>query len=204
MTNFRNLSSFSSFLLDALNEAIQACYPLIYKQVLDTSLTILSNVWEYTVPNMPGTYNGDSIPIQSIERIEIQEPGVVPYFPTSAYATLRGATPKIKFFNLETPGAKLRIRGHGSFPDLASFADTLDAQWPKQAVYLPPLYAAASLLMSGEAGRVRVSSSPVDDREQANRTGSSMQAGQYLMQRFYQELIRSAMPPLPRAIRTRH
>lgn len=190
-------------ILDALNEGIQACYPLIYKQVLDTSLTIQANTWEYAVPNMPGTYSGATIPIQVIERLELQEPGVVPYFPTGAYATLRGATPKLKFMNLETPGAIIRVRGYGPFPDLSSFASTLDAQWPAQAIYLPPIYAAASLLMSGEAGRVRVSSSPVDDREQANRTGASLQVGQYLMSRFQQELRMSAMPPIPRSIRSR-
>lgn len=190
-------------ILDALSEGIQACYPLIYKPIIDTSITIQSNVWEYTVPNMPGTYNGDSIPIQAISSIEIQEPGVVPYFPTSAYAIIRGATPTLKFFNLQTPGAKVRIRGWGSFPDLADFSATLDALWPKQANYLPPLYAAASLLMSGEAGRVRVTSGAVDTREQANRVGASLQVGGTLMGRFQNELRSSAMPPMPKHIRTR-
>lgn len=190
-------------ILDALNEGIQACYPLIYKAVLDTSLTISSNVWEYAVPNMPGTYNGDTIPIPRISYIEIQEPGVVPYFPSEAFAILRGAAPTIKFFNLQTPAAKVRIRGFGPFPDLADFTGSMDAQWPKQANYLPPLYAAASLLMSGEAGRVRVTSGAVDNREQANRVGASLQAGMTLMNRFQVELARSAMPPMPKHVRTR-
>lgn len=190
-------------ILDALNEGIQAAYPLIYKPVLDTSLTILGNVWEYTLPNMPGTYNGDSIQIPIVSRIELQEPGVVPYFPTGAYSIKRGATTKIKFFNLQTSGATVRVHGFGSFADLADYTTSLDAQWPKQAVYLPPLYAAASLLMSGEAGRVRASSGAVDDREQANRVGSSMAAGQNLMNRFQFELSRSASPPMERHIRTR-
>ena len=190
-------------IIDALSEGIQACYPLIYKPIIDTSITIQSNVWEYTVPNMPGTYNGDSVPIPAISTIEIQEPGVVPYFPTAAYAIVRGATPIIKFFNLQTPGAKVRIRGYGSFPDLADYTSTLDALWPKQANYLPPLYAAASLLMSGEAGRVRISSGAVDNREQANRVGASLQAGASLMGRFQAELRSSGMPPIPKHIRTR-
>jgi hypothetical protein len=190
-------------ILDALSEGIQACYPLIYKPVIDTSITIQSNVWEYTVPNMPGTYNGDSVPIPAISTIEIQEPGVVPYFPTSAYAIIRGSTPKIKFFNLQTPGATVRIRGFGSFPDLTDYSATLDALWPKQANYLPPLYAAASLLMSGEAGRVRVTSGAVDTREQANRVGASAQIGAMLMNRFQVELRASGMPPMPKHIRTR-
>lgn len=190
-------------ILDAINEGIQACYPLIYKPVIDTSITIQANVWEYQVPDLPGTYDGDSIPIPRIARIEIQEPGVVPYFPTEAWAIVRGATPVIKFFNLQTPGAIVRIRGYGPFPDLADFTDSLDDQWPKQANYLPPLYAVSSLLMSGEAGRVRVSSVATDDREQANRTGSSMQAGMSLYNRFLSELRSSASPPMETHVRTR-
>jgi len=188
-------------ILDALNEGIQACYPLIYKRVIDTSLTIIANTWEYTVPNMPGTYNGDAIQIPRINLIELQEPGVVPYFPTEAWSLRRGAQggQKIKFLNLETTGALVRISGLGPFPDLPDFTGTLDTSFPKQAIYLPTIYAAASLLMSGEAGRVRQSSGAVDDREQANRTGSSMAAGQNLMNRFLFELSRSAMePPRPR------
>jgi hypothetical protein len=188
-------------ILDALNEGIQACYPLIYKRVIDTSVTIAANTWEYTVPNMPGTYNGDTIQIPRIGTIEIQEPGVVPYFPTAAWSLRRGAEGghKIKFQNLETTGAIVRISGIGSFPDLADYTSNLDTSFPKQAIYLPSLYAAASLLMSGEAGRVRLTAGAVDTREQANRVGSSMSAGQNLMNRFLFELNRSSMePPRPR------
>jgi hypothetical protein len=188
-------------ILDALNEGIQACYPLIYKRVIDTSVTIAANTWEYTVPNMPGTYNGDTIQIPRIGEIEIQEPGVVPYFPTAAWSLRRGVEGghKIKFQNLETTGAIVRISGIGSFPDLADYTSSLDTSFPKQAIYLPSLYAAASLLMSGEAGRVRLTAGAVDTREQANRVGSSMSAGQNLMNRFLFELNRSSIePPRPR------
>jgi len=188
-------------ILDALNEGIQACYPLIYKRVIDTSVTITANAWEYTIPSMPGTYNGDTIQIPRIGEVEMLEPGIVPYFPTMAWSLRRGVEGghKIKFFDLETTGAKVRINGYGPFPDLTGFSDTVDTSFPKMAIYLPPLYAAASLLMSGEAGRVRLTAGAVDNREQANRTGSSMTIGQNLMNRFLFELNRSAMePPLPR------
>ena len=188
-------------ILDALNEGIQACYPLIYKRVIDTSVTIQPNTWEYTIPNMPGTYNGDTIQIPRIGEIEIQEPGVVPYFPTAAWSLRRGVEGghKIKFQNLETTGALVRINGYGPFADLADYTGTLDQSWPRPANYLPTIYAAASLLMSGEAGRVRNTSGAVDNREQANRVGSSMTAGQNLMNRFLFELNRSSMePPRPR------
>lgn len=191
-------------ILDALNEAIQACYPLIYKPVSDTSLSIATNTWEYTVPNMPGTYNGATRPIPRISTIDIRiaNAGTVPYRPMRAFEVIRGSAPILKLKWLEIPGSTLRIKGWGPFPDMADYTSSLDAQWPSEANYLPPIYAAGSLLLSGEAGRVRLSSGAVDSREQANRVGSSASIGATLLNRFRQELALSAMPPMPPHIRT--
>lgn len=191
-------------ILDAVNEGIQACYPLIYKPVVDTSLSVLSETWEYTVPNMPGTYNGSSRPIPRISTVDIlvANVGTVPYRPVRAFEVIRGTTPILKLKWLEVPGSTLRIKGFGPFPDLADYTASMDALWPSEAAYLPTIYAAASLLLSGEAGRVRQSSGAVDNREQANRTGSSASIGGILMNRFRQELALSAMGPMPPHVRT--
>lgn len=191
-------------ILDALNEAVQACYPLIYKPVIDTSLAVETNTWEYTVPDMPGTYGGATRPIPIISSIDllISGAGTVPYRPMRAFEVLRGAAPVLKFKWLEIPGSTIRIKGYGPFPDMADYTGSLDSLWPSEANYLPPIYAAASLLLSGEAGRVRQSSGAVDTREQANRVGSSASIGATLMNRFRQELALSAMPPMPRHVRT--
>lgn len=197
-------SFFGIEILDALNEGIQACYPLIYKPVIDTSLSIAANTWEYTVPNMPGTYNGATIPIPRISTIDllIANAGTVPYRPMRAFEVIRGTTPILKLKWLEIPGSTVRIKGWGPFPDMADYTASLDALWPTQANYLLPIYAAGSLLLSGEAGRVRQSSGAVDTREQANRVGSSGSIGATLMNRFRQELALSAMPPMPPHVRT--
>jgi hypothetical protein len=50
-------------IIDALNATKDECFPLIYKPVLDTSLSGDGTTYEFTVPNMPSTYGGDSIPI---------------------------------------------------------------------------------------------------------------------------------------------
>jgi hypothetical protein len=62
-------------IIDALNATKDECFPLIYKPVLDTSLSGDGTTYEFTVPNMPSTYGGDSIPIPWLSRIELKENG---------------------------------------------------------------------------------------------------------------------------------
>jgi hypothetical protein len=191
---------YSVEIADALNQGILACFPQIYKPVNDTSLSTADNTYEYTVPNMPGSYNGSTIPIPYVNRLEIKVPGDLTYRPMKRYEILRAATPLIKLRSPYAVGGTLRVSGFGPFPPLASITDTLDAQWPVAAQYLLPIYAASHLLQSGEAGRVRTTG-PRDDREAANRAGSSMSAGLQLYNRFLRELASCAMPPLPKHVR---
>lgn len=186
---------FTVEILDAINQAIQACYPRIYQEVLDTTLTIADAVYEYTVPNMPGTYGGDSIPIPRLSTVEILETAIDPYRIMRSWNVKRGATPKLKFQYLEFPGATLRLRGYGPFPDLA-LTDSLHAQWPKN--FVSPLVdmAASYLLASGEAGRARVDVGARDDREAANKPGVSIQLATALESRFQRRLEQVAMPPM--------
>ena len=188
-------------IIDAINQGILACFPQIYKPVQDTSLTTADNTYEYTVPNMPGTYNGSTIPIPFVNRLEIKVPGDLTYRPYKRYEVIRASTPLIKLRSPYAIGGLLRVSGFGPFPPLTSITDTLDAQWPVAAQYLLPIYATAQLLMSGEAGRVRQALGPRDDREAANRVGSSMSAGLQLYNRFLRELASCAMPPLPKHVK---
>jgi len=45
-------------------------------------------------------------------------------------------------FDTPARAATVRIVGFGPFPDLTGYSDTLDASFPKQAIYLPTIYAA--------------------------------------------------------------
>src|SRR6266576_3853232 len=40
--------------LDSLNAAILASFPLIYRPVIDESLSSVAGTYEFTIPNMPG------------------------------------------------------------------------------------------------------------------------------------------------------
>jgi hypothetical protein len=184
-------------ILDALNSAIQAAFPLIYVPVLDTSLTTAANTFEYTVPNMPGTYGGASIPIQRVSKLELKLLGETDYVTTTAWDVRRGATPKLQFLREPDPNGTVRVHGFGPFPDLG-FSDSLHTLWPVFAEDYLVWHASAFLLAAGEAGRVRADTGAVDNREQANRTGSSMSASNALYQRALTRLSQAAMPPLPK------
>lgn len=182
--------------LDALNRGLQDTYPKLYKPVLDTSLTTTASTFEYTVPNMPGTYGGDTLPIPYLSKIELKFSGETDYREVRGWSVRRGSTPKIQFEYEPEASATIRVHGFGPFPDLAT-GDSLDALFPRNAANLLDVAAASFLLASGEAGRVRVDTGAVDDREQANRVGSSMTAANSLYQRFLRMLENAAMPPMP-------
>lgn len=184
-------------ILDGLNGALQATYPMIYKDVLDTSLTIASTTWEYTVPNMPGTYSGDTIPIPRLHTIDllVAPTSGVPYQPLRSWSIRRGAVPILKLRNLEYPGSTLRLQGYGPFPDLAS-ADSLDPLFPRNAVQLLSEMAGSRLMASSEVARLRNDGGAREDREASWRPGSSMAAAQQLEARFLRRLQQVAMSPM--------
>lgn len=179
-------------LLDGLNYALENTYPLIYRPVLDTSLSTLASTFEYTVPNMPTT----SLPIPFLSKVEWKEPGLNDYREVRNFSVRRGTTPKIQFPWEQVAGATIRVEGYGPFPALTA-AGSLDALYPVNAEDLLVLGAVDFLLSSGEAGRVRQDVGMPDQRENANRTGSSMGAANALLSRFERQLARKAMPPIP-------
>jgi hypothetical protein len=203
---------YANEILDAVNEAIMAMFPAVYKPVVDTTSTALANQYSYSIPSMPGYTN---YPIPYIYRVETLVPGDYRFRSSSRWEVVRGAStststvgtlnsslsPAIRFRGLPYTGSTLAVYGFGPFPPLSGINDTLDPLFPPGAEYLIPIYAAGSLLMSGEAARVRISSEAVDDREQANRAGSSSNIGLQLLNRFRNELLQgsasSAMPPMP-------
>lgn len=184
-------------ILDALNRGLDACFPLIYKPVLDETLTILADTYEYTVPSVSSSVTY----IPYVSSVELKDSGDTNYYEVRSWEVRRGATPKIKFRRVTSVGATVRVNGFAPFPHLTA-SDSLDALWPGNADDVLVLYAAQDLLASGEAGRVRSDSQAVDSREQANRVGSSMSAANALFSRYQQALSNAAMPPMPRHVRS--
>ena len=191
-------SYFTVEIIDALNACIDASFPLLYKPVLDTSLTGIADTYEYTVPFMP-TSTDTRIPL--VSTVEFKDSGEVDFYPVRTWWIKRGATPKLQFRRAPAAGATIRLSGFGPFPHLAAAADVLDPLWPLNAEDLLAEYAAQRLIASGEARRVRQDTGLIDNREQANRTGSAMQAANSLLQRFQIRLRDSAMPPISRHAR---
>lgn len=187
---------FSVDILDALTDGIQACYPLVYKQVIDETISTTAQTYEYTIPAMP---SDSGVVIPYLSKVSIKEPGDFAFRDINAWDVKRGAIPKLRFRRQQTPGSIVRLEGFGPFPALTA-GGSYDAQFPRQVDELPSLYAAGWLLGSGEAWRTRFDQGMRDDREQAVRAGSAMQAGNALINRFYKRLTDGAMPAMPRHV----
>lgn len=183
-------------ILDALNSAISACYPWFYQPVVDESLTSDgSATYEYTLPSLNGS------PIPAISAVSFKESGDQTFRRFTAWSILRGSTPKLHLRRPLPPGT-LRLYGYGPLPTLASLTDTLSTLFPPTAEDALTLYAAQFLLASGEARRVREDTGARDDRESANRVGSSMAASNTLLQRFFQRMQEAQMPPMPKNVQS--
>jgi hypothetical protein len=181
-------------IVDALNWAKDECFPLIYKEVLDTSLTTSANTFEYTVPNL------DSLPVRYISKLELKASGESDYREFRGWSIRRGATPKIQFTVDPDPSATIRLHGYSPFPDLTT-GTSLDAQWPINADKLLPLGAASYLLASEESGRGRGDRPARQAEGEALRAGARMSAANSLDARFRRGLANAAMPPLPKHLR---
>lgn len=188
---------FTFEIINALNAAQQDSFPLLYKPVIDTSLTTTSNTFEYTIPNMPGTYNGDTIPIQYISMVEMKQTGDTDYGQVREYRIRRGATPKIQFMWEPPSGATVRIHGFGPFPDFLTVIGVVDTLYRKNALNALVVGAASHLSMSGELGRLGIDTLAMDDREQANRVGSSLSVSNSLYGRYRAMLNNASMPRMP-------
>lgn len=186
-------------IIDALNAAKDETYPYVYRPVIDTSLTADSVTYEFAVPNMPGTYTGDTIVMPFISHIELLVTGDVSYKRLDSWTVERGAQPFIKFRRAPVTGT-IRVNGFGPFADLAASTDTIDPLFPKNAERILPLGAAYSLLGSGEAGRTRIDQGARDDREAANKPGNAIALANQLERRFEKDLARVGMPPMPKTV----
>ncbi len=204
---------YATEIINAINGAIQGMYPYIYKPVVDTSLQVLTNQYQYVIPSMPGYTN---YPIPAIYHVEVLQPGDYTYRLTHRWEVLRGFVtsgspslsgsvastyPILKFKSLPPITGVIRLHGYGPQPPLVNFTDTLDDLFPPQCEYLLHKLAAGYLGLSAELGRARADSGPVDTRTAANAPGTSLRAAQGVLNRSDQEMLRTAMPPLPRHIK---
>lgn len=194
--------------LDALNYSKDAMYPYVYKAYATDDQTTASNRREYPIPTLPGT----STLMAHVNKVEYLFPGGTnrsDYRTTRNWEILRtlntassyASVPIIKLGWDPEDSGYLRISGYGPFEDLTLTGST-ESGFPQNALKTLVLGAAEYLLASGEARRVRLDTGLVDNRENANRTGSSMQASNAILSRFERSLMRAAMPPLPKTVKS--
>lgn len=177
---------------DALNAAVSATFPMLYQAVVDESITTVATTYEYTIPSL------DTVPIPYISRVQHLQPSDT-YRDVRSWTVLRGTTPKLKL-RRPLPVGTMRIYGFGPLPLVSSLTGSLDVAFPTKAEDALVYYMAQHLMASGEARRVREDTGARDDREAANRPGSSMNASNQMLQRFYARLAASAMPPMPKNV----
>lgn len=189
---------YSVEILDALNNALDACFPLLYRPVATEYTGTSDSTYEYTLPTMSGL----SVAIPTIYRIDIQESGDTAFRETRAWEVVRSEAPFIKFKRAPAAASTVRIYGYGPFTHLSAISDTLDTYYPKQAEGLLPLFAASELLASGEAYRVRNFTGTLDSRENANTTGASLRVAENLRGRFYTQLQQASMAPMPKHLKS--
>lgn len=203
---------FAQEIIDAINTSFMLLYPNVYQPVVDTSLTVQTNQYQYVIPTMPG-FTG--YPIPAVIGVEILQPGDYTFRRTRRFQIHRGTVtsgspttsgtvsstyPIFMFKSLPPIGAQIRVHGFGPFAPLVNLADTLNPLFPPQIEYMIHKIAAGYILQSAEAGRDRADATPVDRREEANRTGASLSTAMTLLSRSEQELLRTCMPPMPRHI----
>jgi len=182
-------------IIDVLNDAVQATYPYVYRKVIDTSLVAETDAYEYPIPLM---FLDLSQAIRHIYRVDIKESGDLTYWPLRQWRVIRGAQgSQIRLARTLPAGTSIRVFGCGPFPLLSSSADQLDAAWPRNLEYPLVDYACSCLLASGEYGRVALDRGAIDEREQANKVGASMNASDSAYQRFMYRVQRSGFPPMP-------
>lgn len=185
---------FDTDYLDALNSGVNAAFPLIFAPKIDESITTTDATYEYNIPN-----GADGNPMRAIASLEYKEAADLAFRSFSAWDVRRGATTPFLKLRRPLPGnGTLRVIGFGPVPPMASLAANLDSSFPTQAEDYLTLYAAQYLTAAGEAWRVRQDTGPNDDREAANRPGSSISLSNQLFTRARQRLMDSALPPMPK------
>ena len=179
-------------ILDGLNDGLDNLWPFFYQHVIDTSLTGDGETYEFTIP----TLTSPAIVLPRLHTVEIRQSGLVEYVQTRSFEILRGATPKIKFWFPPPASCSIRLQGYAPLPHVTT-ADSTHAQLPYMADDLAVNWAVGQLLLSGEARRVRRDTGVIDQREEANRVGSSLSASRDWRGTFYQQ--RSDLSPGPMA-----
>lgn len=179
--------------LEALSAGIDNAWPLLYRAYEDTSLTASTSTLEYAIPAMAS----DSTVYPNVSEVWVRAQTTDPWQRFRGWRIRLDETgaPQLQLRSPIDTGTSIMLKGFGPFPRLDEFTDTTDAQFPRQAEWPLIEYAASWLLESGEIRRTAINRGVIDNREQANRVGASLQVSSALLQRYLRK-IEGIMPPV--------
>lgn len=172
-------------ILDALNQAQDAAYPLLYRFVDDTTTTIASNTWEYTFP----------AGLTTLVRVEVESTSGS-YEVDRNWSLQSSSKLLLEDAHLYPTGRRIRMIGMGKFADM-TLAGQLDTDYPTSALALQYLVLAAGgyLLLQRQAPLARRDSfvGITDSWQQAQPYMSATMGQGYMKQA--RELLRQCQMP---------
>lgn len=167
----------------AINDGLRAMFPKFNQWQSDTSITLATNQWEYTLPPIFAD------PRVRIVQVEVQDiPATVNRFvPLSGWRRVANNVLQIPGSQLFSPGSVIRVQYNGPYQNVSE----LDAQVQN----IPILYAKGMLLLNKEGPRARADQAAVTQNEGANPPGTQSNAGVAFLRQFETELARVPTPP---------
>ncbi len=182
----------SEKMLEALNTGLRMMFPQVWQTITDTSITIVTNQYDYPLPVV---FNDPRVSLIGVEFQEYPN-STYRFRPLGTYRRVGNVTLQVPGANSLPPGTNLRLTYAGPYKSLSDLEDQLTP--------LPIWYAKGYLLSNKEIVRVRYSTSNVTQDEAANPVGSSQNAGQFFFNQFYQALnqLKRPMPHGPAMLAT--
>jgi hypothetical protein len=167
-------------MLFALYSGLRALFPKVFKWYTDTSITMQTNIWEYSLPQR--FYD----PRVKVTMVEIQEiPSTTERFRVvNGWRRVGNTVLQVPISQRFSPGSVCRVTYKGPVESLSDL-DVMSQE-------LPILYAKWQLLSNVEGPRARMDSAPQVQAENANQPGTSMNAALQYLQQFNRLL--EAMP----------
>lgn len=171
---------------DQLMAGLRKMFPRVGKTITDTSISIQTNVWDYTLP----TWCQD--PRSRIHAVYVVDPNI----PTEPYRDIRGGwfrkdltTLHIPHAQSYSPVARLQIVGWGPYLTLADLEP--------QLYDLPCLYAAGMLLVNQDTFRLRQDTMVPLTQEGGQQPLMLTNAGSRFLKQFEDALNALARTPGP-------
>jgi hypothetical protein len=166
-------------ILDALKEGLQAMWPEIWQEQIDTSLTPTPYAYEYTLPTV---FNDPRV---EILKVEIRDPNVivVPYRKVFRYTRVSQQILALTDL-LYSPAGNIRLHYNAPY---GALSDT-----EPQVMHLPVYFALGRLLADQEAMRSRQDELVPLTGEGGSQSGVAQQTSSYWFALYEREKRRFA------------